>query len=66
MASELFEIKKNNQGYGILIERDSGFIDLSDERNIETREQLNKLGSKEPGLQIVDRLKVMAVMQKYN
>ena len=65
MGSELFEIKKNNQGYGILIERDSGFIDLNDERNIETREQLNKIGSKEPGVKIVDRLKVFCVFQKF-
>jgi len=65
MASELFEIKKNDQGYGILIERDSGFIDLNDDRNVETRSELNKIGSKEPGVTIVDRLKVFAVFQKF-
>jgi len=66
MASELFEIKKNNQGYGILIERDGGFIDLGDERNSDARTELNKIGSKEPGVKIVDRLKVYAILQKYN
>ena len=66
MGSELFEIKKNNQGYGILIERDSGYIDINDERNTETREQLNKIGSKEHGVKIVDRLKVFCVLQKHS
>jgi len=65
MASELFEIKKNNQGYGILIERDGGFIDLGDERNSDARTELNKIGSKEPGIKIVDRLRVFSVFQKF-
>ena len=66
MASELFEIKKNNQGYGILIEKDSGYIDFGDERNAVSREQLNKVGSGEPGIEIVDRMKIFAVLQKHS
>lgn len=65
MAKELFEIKSGNEGYGILIERDGGYIDFSDERNTATREQLNKIGSGEHGIEIVDRLKVVAVFQKF-
>ena len=65
MASELFEIKKNNEGYGILIEKDSGYIDFGDERNAVSREQLNKVGSGEPGIEIVDRLTVWVTFQKY-
>lgn len=63
---ELFEIKKNNQGYGLLIERDGGYIDFGDERNAGAKEQLSKMGSKEPGIEIVDRLKLFCVLQKHS
>jgi len=64
MAKELFEIKSGNEGYGFLIEKDGGYIDFGDERNSLNRQQLNKIGSGEHGIEIVDRLKVVAIMQK--
>lgn len=63
--TELFEIKKNDEGYGYLIERDAGYINADDSRNAEAISELNNIGSKEPGIKIVDRLKVFAVFQKY-
>lgn len=63
MARELFEIKKNNEGFGYLIESDAGFINLDDERNAKSKLELNNLGVGE--LEIVDRLKVFSVFQKY-
>lgn len=65
MAQELFEIKRNNEGFGFLIERDAGFISLDDPRNAKALTELNRLVSNEPGIEIVDRLKVFAVFQKY-
>lgn len=63
MARELFEIKKNNEGFGYLIESDAGFISLDDERNAKSKLDLNNLGAGE--LEMVDRLKVFSVFQKY-
>lgn len=65
MANQLTEIKKNDQGYGLLIERDAGYVSLDDERNLSTKNTLSKIGSNEPGIEIVDRLKVFCVLQKY-
>lgn len=66
MANELFEIKRNQEGYGYLIERDAGYISLDDSRNVKAINELNSgFGKPEPGVKIVDRLKVIAVLQKY-
>lgn len=62
---QLFEIKKNNEGYGYLIEKDAGYISLDDSRNSDTIKQLGDLTSGKPGVEIVDRLKIFAVFQKY-
>ncbi len=66
MASELFEIKKNNEGYGLLIERDGGYIDFGDERNAGAKETLKNVGGALPGMEVVDRLKVIAILQKHS
>lgn len=65
MAKELTEIKRNSTGYGFLIERDAGYISLDDEKNAIAKETLNNIGRNEPGIEIVDRLKVVAVLQKF-
>jgi hypothetical protein len=66
MAKELFEIKRNQEGYGYLIERDAGYISLDDPRNVKAINELNSgFGDTESGVKIVDRLKVFAVFQKY-
>jgi hypothetical protein len=66
MVRELFEIKRNSEGYGYLIERDAGYISLDDPRNVKAINELNdSFGKQEPGIKIVDRLKVIAVLQKY-
>jgi len=66
MKQQLFEIKKNEEGYGYLIERDAGYISLDDSRNTNAIQELNNsFGNPEPGVKIVDRLKVYAVFQKY-
>lgn len=64
MVRELKEIKRNENGYGYLIERDAGFISLDDKRNSDALKQLNSLTGSDD-LEIVDRLKVFAVFQKY-
>ena len=65
MVQELFEIKKGNEGYGILAERDAGYIDLGDERNSEVLKELNSFSKGDSEVKIVDRLKVFAVFQKF-
>jgi len=65
MGRELFEIKKNQVGYGYLIERDAGYISLDDSRNVKAIRELNEFTSGKNGVEMVDRLKVYAVFQKY-
>jgi hypothetical protein len=61
---DLFEIRKNNQGFGILVEKDAGSIDINDEKNIETLKTINSLNN-EASVKMTDRLTVYAVFQKY-
>jgi hypothetical protein len=66
MATELFEIKRNNEGYGFLIEKDAGYISADDPRNVQALTELNNIGGTSThGVEVVDRLKVFAVFQKY-
>lgn len=65
MERELFEIKKNKEGYGYLIEKDAGYISIDEPRNIEAIRELNNIISNPDDVKIVDRLKVYAVFQKY-
>lgn len=65
MGRELFEIKKNQVGYGYLIERDAGYVSLDDVRNVKAIRELNEFTSGKSGVEVVDRLKVYAVFQKY-
>lgn len=67
MERELFEIKKNNEGFGYLIERDAGYINPEDPRNIKSIGELNNFRDNNGAnsVEIVDRLKVYAVFQKY-
>lgn len=65
MAKELFEIKRNCEGYGYLIERDAGYISLDDKRNLKAITELNDFTNGKPGVEVVDRLKVYAVFQKF-
>lgn len=62
---ELNEIKYGQTGYGFLVERDAGSISLDDVRNIQVKNELGKIGNSE-GIEIVDRLKVFAVLQKHS
>lgn len=61
---ELNEIKYGQTGYGFLVERDAGSISLDDVRNIQAKNELGKIGNSE-GIEIVDRMKVFAVLQKF-
>lgn len=61
---DLFEIKKNNQGFGYLIEKDAGSVDLSDKNNSEIRSTIEKWNN-DGEIKMVDRLTVYAVFQKY-
>lgn len=65
MAQEILEIKSNNEGFGVLIEKDAGFISSKDPRNEKAITELNKIGIENKTIEIVDRLKVFAVFQKY-
>lgn len=65
MAKELFEIKRNCEGYGYLVERDAGYISFDDSRNAEALNELNNIGSGTREVKIIDRLKVFAIFQKY-
>lgn len=65
MAQELLEIRSGNEGYGYLIERDAGFISPDDPRNLKSITELNNAMSKETSIEIVDRMRVFAVFQKY-
>lgn len=67
MTNKLFEIKKNGEGYGYLIEKDAGYIDINDKRNSNVIQELNNITSKNriDTITVVDRLKVFAVFQKY-
>lgn len=68
MENKLFEIKKDCEGKGILIEMDAGFISSDDPRNKQALSEITFGGSDNIGggdLKIVDRLKVFAVFQKY-
>lgn len=65
MAKELFEIKRNCEGYGYLVERDAGYISFDDSRNAEALNELNNIGSGTREIKVVDRLKVFAIFQKY-
>ncbi len=65
MVNELLEIKKNNEGYGYLIEKDAGYISLDDSRNYRAINDLVDFGSGKSGVEVVDRLKVVAVFQKF-
>lgn len=65
MAQELLEIRSGNEGYGYLIERDAGFISPDDPRNLKSITELNNAMSKETSVEIVDRMRVFAVFQKY-
>lgn len=63
MRNKLHEVRKNEEGFGYLIERDAGFISPDDPRNTES---INKLNSSISGdVEIKDRMKVFAVFQKY-
>lgn len=66
MAQELFEIKGGNEGFGYLIEKDAGFISYDDPRNEKAINELNKIGKPDSEIEIVDRLTVYAVFQKYD
>ena len=61
----LMEVKKDNEGFGILIEKDAGFIDLKDPRNEKIVNELNNLNTNIKDIEIVDRFKVFAVLQKF-
>lgn len=63
MREELFEIKRNNEGFGYLIERDAGSISPEDIRNI-TAVTPNKL-TNAGDYKIADKMEVYAVFQKY-
>ena len=65
MEKELFEIRKDKEGYGYLIERDAGYISVDDPRNKDAVEELNNIMNSPNDVKIVDRLKVYAVFQKY-
>jgi len=65
MAKELFEVKRNCEGYGYLVERDAGYISFDDSRNAEALNELNNIGSGTREVKIIDRLKVFAIFQKY-
>jgi hypothetical protein len=66
MMQELMEVKGGNEGYGFLIERDAGFISPDDPRNKEVIDKLKNTEDKNNGVEIVDRLTVFAVFQKYD
>ena len=61
----LMEVKKDNEGFGILIEKDAGLIDLKDPRNEKIVNELNNLNTNIKDIEIVDRFKVFAVLQKF-
>ena len=65
MKSKLREVKKNEEGFGYLIERDAGFISSDDPRNLESISKLNNSISGVGDVEIKDRMKVFAVFQKY-
>lgn len=65
MKSKLREIKKNEEGFGYLIERDAGFISSDDPINLESISKLNNSISGVGDVEIKDRMKVFAVFQKY-
>lgn len=66
MTKQLFEIKKGNEGYGYLIERDAGYISFEDPRNQKAINELNSFSKNTgSGVEVVDRLRVFAVFQKY-
>lgn len=66
MTQQLLEIKSGSEGFGYLIERDAGYISPEDPRNVKSINELNKAIANETNIEIVDRMKVFAVFQKFN
>lgn len=65
MVQELLEIKAGNEGFGYLIERDAGFISPDDPRNVKSITELNNTIMRDSTIEVVDRMRVFAVFQKY-
>ncbi len=66
MTKELFEIKKNNEGFGYLIEKDAGFIDPKINENVKSINELNSsMGIIGDVVEIADRMRIYLVLQKY-
>ena len=63
---KLLEIKRGSEGFGLLVERDAGFIDPDDPRNVKAINELNKTIDNNTNVEIVDRMKVYCVLQKFN
>lgn len=67
MAGKITEIRKNEEGFGYLIERDAGYISADDPRNKLALSEISSFGNQVGGdvVEIKDRLKVFAVFQKH-